>query len=275
MKSSKMFQPGEHVRVVPLHHPKPSVSIDDLARGRRGGRDQDLFDGKPHALASPAQLVYMGGPLIPNVQIFTIFWGKLWGSNASSKQMMTNLNQFFTAIVISPLLDQMAEYSRPGQAIGHGSFLGTKLINTNAPGGSITDSAIQSQLKKWIKAKTVPAPTNNTLYFIYLDPGVISIMGGGKSCQNYCGYHNNTGKVYYAVMPYPSCSGCLGGLQAFDALTATSSHEMCEAITDPVPGQGWYDNINGEIGDICAWNFKKIAGYNVQLEWSNQQNKCV
>jgi len=85
MKSSKMFQPGEHVRVVPLHHPKPSVSIDDLARGRRGGRDQDLFDGKPHALASQAQLVYMGGPLIPNVQIFTIFWGKLWGSNASSK----------------------------------------------------------------------------------------------------------------------------------------------------------------------------------------------
>jgi hypothetical protein len=275
MKSSKMFQPGEHVRVVPLHHPKPSVSIDDLARGRRGGRDQDLFDGKPHALAAPAKLVYMGGPLIPNVQIFTIFWGKLWGSNASSKQMMTNLNQFFTAIVLSPLLDQLAEYSRPGQAIGHGSFLGTKLININAPSGSITDSAIQSQLKKWIKAKTVPPPGKNTLYFIYLDPGVISIMGGGKSCQNYCGYHNNTGKVYYAVMPYPSCSGCLGGLQAFDALTATSSHEMCEAITDPVPGKGWYDNINGEIGDICAWNFKKVAGYTVQLEWSNQQNKCV
>lgn len=275
MKSSKMFQTGEHVRVVPLHHPKPSASIDDLARGRRGGRDQDLFDGKPHALAAPAQLVYMGGPLIPNVQIFTIFWGKLWGSNASSNQMMTNLNQFFTAIVISPLLDQLAEYSRPGQAIGHGSFLGTKLINTNAPGGSITDSAIQSQLKKWIKAKTVPATTKNTLYFIYLDPGVISIMGGGKSCQNYCGYHNNTGTAYYAVMPYPSCSGCLGGMQAFDALTGTSSHEMCEAITDPVPGKGWYDNNNGEIGDICAWNFKKIAGYTVQLEWSNQQNKCV
>jgi hypothetical protein len=275
MKSSKMFQPGEHVRIVPLHHPKPSVSIDDLARGRRVGKDQDLFDGKPHALAAPAQLVYMGGPLIPNVQIFTIFWGKLWGANPSSKQMMANLNQFFTAIVISPLIDQLAEYNRPGQAIGHGSFIGTKLIKTNAPGGSITDSAIQSRLKKWIKAKTVPAPTKNTLYFIYLDPGVISIMGGGKSCQNYCGYHNNAGSAYYAVMPYPSCNGCLGGLQALDALTATSSHEMCEAITDPVPGKGWYDNSNGEIGDICAWNFKQVAGYTVQLEWSNQQNKCV
>jgi len=138
-----------------------------------------------------------------------------------------------------------------------------------------TDSAIRAQLSKWIKAKTVPKNTKNTLYFIYLDPGISSIMGGGKSCQNYCAYHNNVGKVYYAVMPYPTCSGCLGGLPAFDALTGTSSHELCEAITDPVPGSGWYDNTNGEIGDICAWNFKKIAGYTVQLEWSNQQNNCV
>jgi hypothetical protein len=50
---------------------------------------------------------------------------------------------------------------------------------------------------------------------------------------------------------------------------------LSEAITDPVPGAGWYDDVNGEIGDICAWNFKQVAGYNVQLEWSNQQNKCA
>jgi hypothetical protein len=83
------------------------------------------------------------------------------------------------------------------------------------------------------------------------------------------------GKVYYAVMPDPNGAGCLGGLAAFEALTGTSSHELCEAITDPVPGSGWYDGQNGEVGDICAWKFKTIAGYNVQLEWSNLQNKCV
>ena len=70
-------------------------------------------------------------------------------------------------------------------------------------------------------------------------------------------------------------SGCLGGLSVMDALTGTSSHELCEAITDPVPGTGWYDQTNGEIGDICAWKFKTLAGYNVQLEWSNKDGKCV
>ena len=54
-----------------------------------------------------------------------------------------------------------------------------------------------------------------------------------------------------------------------------SSHELCEAITDPIPGQGWYDDANGEIGDICAWKTKKIGQYTVQLEWSNKANKCV
>lgn len=157
----------------------------------------------------------------------------------------------------------------------HGSFIGTKVISDNAPVGSVTDSAISSQLEQWIAAGTLPANNKNSLYFIYLDPGIVSIMGGSRSCQSYCGYHNNLGQIYYAVMPFPTCSGCLGGLQAFDAMTGTGSHELCEAITDAVPGTGWYDDINGEIGDICAWNFKTVAGYTVQLEWSNQQGKCV
>jgi hypothetical protein len=33
----------------------------------------------------------------------------------------------------------------------------------------------------------------------------------------------------------------MGGMTNLEALTTTSSHELCEAITDPVPGQGWYD----------------------------------
>lgn len=268
------FAPGEHVRIVPLHYPKPSVSIDELGRLRGEGPDADLFDGQPHVAAATAHLTYNNGPLLTSVQVFTIFWGTKWGG-PSGGTIMQRMNKFFQAILVSPLLDQLHEYSVPGKSIGHGSFIGTKLITAKAPVGSVTDSVVRKQLKAWIAAKTVPKNTKNTLYFIFLDPGVISIMGGSKSCQNYCGYHDAVGSVYYAVMPYPTCAGCLGGMTAPDALTGTSSHELCEAITDPVPGSGWYDNVNGEIGDICAWNFKKIAGYTVQLEWSNAHNKCM
>jgi hypothetical protein len=272
--SSVKFSPGEHVRIVPLHYPKPSVSIDELGRLRGEGPDTDLFDGQPHVAAASAHLTYNKGPLLTSVQLFTIFWGIKWSSPAGTA-MMHDVNKFFQAIVVSPLLNQLHEYSVAGKSIGHGSFIGTTVITANVPVASVTDSVIRKQLKAWITAKTVPKNTKNTLYFIYLDPGITSIMGGSKSCQNYCGYHDAVGSVYYAVMPYPTCAGCLGGMAALDALTGTSSHELCEAITDPVPGAGWYDNVNGEIGDICAWNFKKVAGHTVQLEWSNAQNKCV
>jgi len=51
---SKMFEPDEYIRVVPLHHPKPAVAIGELARAEGG--DQDLFDGKPHLAPASAHL---------------------------------------------------------------------------------------------------------------------------------------------------------------------------------------------------------------------------
>ena len=102
-----------------------------------------------------------------------------------------------------------------------------------------------------------------------------SELGGASSCVNFCGYHNDDGGLYYAVMPYPDCDGCTGGLGLFESLTTTASHELCEAITDPVPGEGWYDDRNGEIADICAWQTRKLGGYTVQLEWSNREETCL
>jgi hypothetical protein len=218
------FTPGDYIRFVPLHYPKPTVPIADLARLREA-EERDFFEGQPAPAAATPQLTYRGGPLLQNPEVFTVFWGKTWGTTPSSTALMDKLHKFFADILAGPLIDQLAEYDVPAQAIGQGSFIGTKVISAAAPLASITDSALQAHLRKWLKTKLLPKQTRNTLYFVYLEPGIVSIMGGGRSCQNYCGYHNNVGGAYYAVMPYPTCSGCLGGLSTFDALTGTSSHE--------------------------------------------------
>ncbi len=174
------------------------------------------------------------------------------------------------------LIDQLGEYSVPGKTIGHGSRTGTITLTSPAPKTSVQDSAIQQLLQQEIAAKNLPAPGPNSLYFFFLPPGVKVVQGGSASCTDFCGYHDSTsGNIFYAVMPYPGCSGCTGGLTVADALTSTSSHELCEAITDPVPGQGWYDDNNGEIGDICAWKTRVLGGYTIQLEWSNNAGACV
>ncbi|GAC1645504.1 MAG: hypothetical protein NVS9B15_03090 [Acidobacteriaceae bacterium] len=246
------------IRVVPLNLPR------------------ELFSDPAAAAGTPPQLTYRNGPLIANAEVFTIFWGTGW-NNAPANAFVQKINDFFSAILTSPLIDQLSEYSVPGQTIGHGKLSGTISITTPALHKSVSDTAIQHMLQHLISTNhNVPQPGPNVLYFIYVQPGTRVVQGGGSSCSVFCGYHNAlAGQVFYAVMPYPGCKGCTGNLDPFAALTSTSSHELCEAITDAVPGQGWYDDANGEIGDICAWQTKTVGQYTGQLEWSNQANKCV
>ncbi|HTR28589.1 MAG TPA: hypothetical protein VMH27_04935 [Puia sp.] len=272
-----MSNPHSRVRIVPiLKRKKVGVPVSAPQEKEK----VEVFEGDVPAPPANARLTYNGGALIQNVTVYTIFWGSGWAGDAAMKTVMAQVNQFFTDILVSPLIDQLSEYNVSGKyTIGHGSLAGTIVITDGAPGAgsTIEDAAVQTTLTGWINAGRVPGTTPNMLYFIYFDKGVVVSMEGGSSCSDFCGYHDAIGgNTYYAVMPYPSCDGCLAGLSAIDALTGTSSHELCEAITDPVPPNGWYDqNNNMEIGDLCAWTFKKVGGHNVQLEWSNKANKCI
>jgi len=206
--------------------------------------------------------------------VVTAFWGDDW--QAGEAPLLAQVNDFFSYVLSSELIDQLSEYSVPGTAIGHGSLAATAVITDQKPGASVTDADIQGLIQSRITSGTLPAATPNSLYFVYLPPAVDVDLGGQLSCSNFCGYHDAIGgTTFYAVMPYPGCSGCVGGLQVLDALTSTSSHELCEAITDPVPGTGWYDDSHGEIGDICAWQTKQLGPWTVQLEWSNKNRGCI
>jgi hypothetical protein len=246
---------SDAIRIVPLH-PGPAVELAPPA-------------------AAP-QLTYRNGPLIASAEVFTVFWGAAWGS-APQNELMQEMNQFFDFILTSPLIEQLSEYNVANYKIISGKRTGTTLIASPALQQSVHDSTIQHTLQHQIATNNAfPQPTPNTLYFLFFPPGVKVIQGGAGSCTAFCGYHNDiNGQIFYASMPFPDCAGCLGGLQTIEALTSTSSHELCEAITDPIPGQGWYDDTNGEIGDICAWKTKKVGNYTVQLEWSNKQNQCI
>lgn len=229
------------------------------------------------ALAATPHMTHHGGHLLTNVNVYTIFWGAGWQDLAD---IASSINAFFETILTSSLIDLLGEYSVPGQQIGHGSLLGSSTITTSDPGDgtSVSDEQIREALQSWISAQAIPAPTANTLYFVYLPPGVSSTFAGGASCTDYCGYHQAHGTTYYAVEPYVDCAGCdFTGNDALTNLTKVSSHELCEAITD-ADGNGWHDdNTGNEIGDVCnrPADVHQLDGYYVQSEWSNAQGKCA
>jgi hypothetical protein len=181
---------SDPVRIVPLHVP------DELG-----------VAGAVAPAGPAAQLTYHGGHLLGAVEVSTIFWGRTW-SAGTMKALVGQLNAFFDAVLESSLIEQLAEYSVTGQRIGPGRRVGTATVSQPTLPHSISDGAIQHFLQsQGATNPLVPQPTPNSLYFIYLPPGVSVAQGGARSCQAFCGYHNDiAGQIYYAVMPYPDCA---------------------------------------------------------------------
>jgi hypothetical protein len=224
-------------------------------------------------------LTYRGGPVLQHVSVVTVFWG-------NGVQFTSQLDSFYGTVTNSAYYDWLSEYdtTNPTQVIGRGSF-NTSFHFTNGATGTIDDSQISASLGTLIDNGSVPAPTANTLYAIHFAPGITITQGGSASCQVFCAYHNsfshNGTNVYYSVVPDQGGS-CAGGCGADPSLlnntTSVSSHELVEATTDADVGQNnlaWYDDTNGEIGDICNAQQGSICGFTVQTEWSNQAGACI
>jgi len=261
-------------------------------------------EGNAAPLVGP-HLSYYGGPVISNVHVVTVFW-----TNSVDSGVQTTMPLFYSAITNSTFYDLLSEYatnvtpvgggSGTNQSIGRGNNGGTFTITpsrcSNGNPCTIDDTAIQSELLAQINGGHLPAPqldndgNVNTLYMIYFPPGVtITMDDGSQSCATFCAYHftlvHNGQNVYYGVVPDlgGACASVCGSGSQFDNTTAASSHEMIEAVTDAAvglattygPPLAWYDQANGEIGDICVGQDASVAGYNVQTEWSNSRNKCV
>src|ERR1700716_1423472 len=99
--------------------------------------------------SAPPNLTDRGGPLLGAVEVFTIFWGQAWTA-APQSDVATKLNAFFDAILSSALIDQLAEYSVPGQAIGHGRRTGSATVTSPTLHRSVTDGQIQHFLQQEI-----------------------------------------------------------------------------------------------------------------------------
>jgi hypothetical protein len=258
--------------------PSPDLPADPVRIVPMVGGPQTL---QPEMLQTVTpQLTYNGGPLLANVEVYTVFWGSAW-SQGDLATLASDLNAFFQYIVASPLIDQLAEYTTQGYGIGQGTLAGTSTLTDTDPPSMVSDQQIQDLLTQRTGSGDLPAPDANRLYFVFTPPGVAVTLGADQSCVVFCGYHDQIGgNLFYAVMPYPDCSGCqTASGSVLDALTVVASHELCEAITDAIPAQGWYwfadANNQGEIGDLCVGQTKTVGAYTVQTEWSNAAGGCA
>ena len=71
---------------------------------------------------------------------------------------------------------------------------------------SISDLQIQSVLEGMLKEGSLQRPNANTIYVVFLDPGMRSTLGGMIAGKHYVAYHNffNAAglKLHYVVVPF-------------------------------------------------------------------------
>jgi hypothetical protein len=177
--------------------------------------------------------------------------------------------------------------------VGRGSFggSGTEWFNSDpnmqnamddydtSYAGGLTE--LQWLITNAIQRGNLPANNNgSSLYVVYLPPGeqVLAPFGAWNTdpSQGFGGYHDafsyNGSTIYYAVIVCPGGSNPYeGNLGMGGSLTAVTSHELAEAVTDPAGGighPGWYDRSNnGEIGDVADYlgaYYTQWDGYYVQ-----------
>ena len=234
-------------------------------------------------------LFYFGGPVISRVRVWAVNWGR-----EVDPMVSQDVVDLYRTIVDSPYLDALAEYSTRGligaadgspgsdQIIGRGEFAGAVTIDpAPLPPGRrfLDDSDIQAELLRQIRSGLLPPPELdengyvNSLYMVDVPAGIRVSDFLWFSCEDFCAYHASFPmdgmNVPYAV--HPDCG------RSCD-LRVVHSHELTEAVTDPVAGTvwppqaptAWTDDTGQEIADICE---DDGPGYLAAI-WSNARKGC-
>ncbi|CAI5961585.1 unnamed protein product [Closterium sp. NIES-64] len=102
----------------------------------------------------------------------------------------------------------------------------------------------------------------------------------GVKGKGYCGWHHQSGVMLGPNDSYPltfthvgnavtqCAAGCIGGFGTYklpnsgfwgvDGIVSILAHELAELVTNPDGKSGWTGN-NGEIGDMCSFDFGAVT----------------
>jgi hypothetical protein len=224
---------------------------------------------------------YFGGNLLPHVEAQALYLGNEWSAVPADAAQTATTDAFLKDLTGGAYMQAL---SQAGYGVSTGTASPGAVDNTPlTPGGTITDATIQAGIQADINKGLLQAPDANRLYVVYVEPNVAVSLGAGQGStqQGVLGYHGafaghdaagNPATVRYAVVAYPggTAHNSSLGTAAIDQLTAVTSHELAEAVTDPdinFGRLGWYDPRRGEIGDITENNpsaLVRLDGYLVQ-----------
>jgi hypothetical protein len=232
------------------------------------------WEESPHGPAP--QLVSEGGPVLTAPRTQPIFW-------SADADIQAKIEDFDQKLATYDYWETTTSEYGVGYLKALPSIVTTDPVPT-------TNAALTAWLAQKLDgthtAEGWPAQVDpQTIYSVFLPPGAVLHDPSGDSCSAYGAFHDEAmgahgESIIYALMPR-----CNYGGAPIDDLTASYSHELIEAATDPLVetdlayGDPDPDNYvmgytpGAETGDYCEYvdtAYIRLEGYEVQRTWSNK-----
>ena len=256
-------RPPEMGRLAPL--PDGAAAAKAVITGKETAhRYASVGDAVP-----PQTIVKGSGFAIVDPTVWLVFWGSEW-SNANPPVDPNALIAAVKTIVQSDYIAYLKEYNVESLSWGGAVF------DSSNPPASFFRSSVQSEVVKLIGNGTLPVPNSGNFhdnFYCVMMPSTTSYGPGGLAGEHSAASWKNP-QDNHTYTPFVAWIG--NG--TLDAMTATFSHELVEALTDP---QGTWIQVSpasatnwNEICDVCA-SVAYLDGVAVSSYWSNTEQACV
>jgi len=266
----------------------------------------------------PNRLDFNGGRVLANPAIHNLYMDLSWDSSNSAAISRGNIDGFTGSLVSSNYFDKASQYG-----VGAATFTGSDEASILCPPPIVAGVTDFLAISAWMECMTapgpdpiirpvltgIPAPDDNTVYAVYVPTGTQINDVAISSCGDFGAYHFfGTIPVWHIIftpLPVPLLlpqefaytvvpADCVnpGAPPTLDGISNAGSHELIEAITDPIILTGWIDNSKalfngdilkeGEAADICESGgdaptnpVRLTNGLLVSPYWSNADGACV
>ena len=164
-------------------------------------------------------------------KVHFVFWGD-WDAAGYTDR--------WTRLLQGPVLDRLAEYGNKGATLEGPFYQQTTNVPVDTIPGSVNeDATIPATLEDYFHKGTIPAPSGEDVYVVFLPPGTTTKLFQleGAVGAHTASVYNGTWYTYAIIRDVHA--------------DLTLSHELYESITDPY-GTGWHNGPQQEeIGDMC------------------------
>lgn len=274
------------------------VNLKHLATVHYGKPKITYVRGHKLANLGSGNLLYNGGPVQQDPEVYVLFWGSWWASGCSNQQGFgsadeTYLYNFLHGVgstsdaqsgVDSQYYGPAGTYPLFPTVAGH--VFTAWYADCTDPPQSATDQQLADEAASFESTLQGAGYTiNGNSQLVIVSPSGTNPGGGFGS--TYCAWHSYytdaaSQNVSFTNLPYIPDQGSNCGANYIqngdDGWSIVEGHEFNESTTDPVIN-AWIDSSGYEIGDKCAWTGIYVermstGSFAMQPEWNNRSASC-